>query len=45
MFFSDENYLYALAHKSKNNSSGFRLYDMENMIEADSSLSYNLTKV
>lgn len=33
MYFSDENYLYSLSHKSQSKKSGFKLYDMENVVE------------
>eukprot|EP00347_Sterkiella_histriomuscorum_P017370 403349643 len=50
LYFSDNNYLYTLCHKSnptglKVRPSGFRLYDIENVIEKDQDLSYLLSSM
>jgi len=33
VYFSDNNYLYTLSHRSETKRAGFRLYDIENVIE------------
>jgi hypothetical protein len=45
LFFSDENYLYALCHKYENDKesskpSGFKIYDIDNVITQDLDFSY-----
>ena len=50
LYFSDNNYLYTLCHKSNPTGinvrpSGFRLYDIENVIEKDQDLSYLLSSM
>lgn len=55
IYFSDLNYMYTLCHKgfgmrahgvgAKPRRAGFRLYDIENVIEKDSDLSYHLHSV
>jgi hypothetical protein len=51
LYFSDNNYLYTLNHKQSDGSgvggrpSGFRLYDIENVIEKDKDHSYLLNSV
>jgi hypothetical protein len=45
LFFSDDNYLYTLSHKSNGVSSGFRLYDIDNCINKNLTLSYLLSQV
>jgi hypothetical protein len=43
MYFADQNFLYALSHKSPTKASGLRLYDMENVIEKNMDLALLLT--
>lgn len=43
VYFSDFNYLYTLSHKGGNRKSGFRLYDIENVVERGKDYSYLLT--
>jgi hypothetical protein len=51
LYFSDNNYLYTMCHKAgtpgKPNyrQSGFRLYDIANVIEKDQDNSYLLTSI
>jgi hypothetical protein len=33
IYFSDNNYLYTLSHRSNTKRAGFRLYDIENVVE------------
>ena len=42
LYFSDQNFLYTLNHKSLTKRSGFKLYDMENVVEKNEDLSYQL---
>ena len=49
VFFSDENYLYTLCHKYESDKetekqSGFKVYDIENVINLNEDFSYLLTK-
>jgi hypothetical protein len=45
VYFSDENYLYTLCHKYENDkenskASGFKIYDIENVITQDQDFAY-----
>ena len=43
MQFIDNNYLYALCHKSETKPSGFKLYDIMNVINTGKDYSYPLS--
>ena len=43
VFFSDNNYLYSLAHRGQGKRAGFRLYDIENVVEHNKDYSYTLS--
>lgn len=44
IYFSDRNYLYTLSHGHGKRRSGFRLYDIENVVESGKDYSYLLTQ-
>ena len=43
LYLSDGKFLYALCHKNNHRKSGFKLYDMENVITKNKDIPYHLT--